>query len=321
MEPQAIFYASEIVLAIEHLHSLGIIYRDLKPENIMLDTEGHVVLTDFGLSKEAIHGEGDRTHTFCGTIEYMAPEILARTGHNKVVDWWSLGTLLFDMLTGSPPFVSHNRKKTMDKIIRARLLCPPYLTAEARGLLNKLVQRDPTKRLGAGPNGARDIKAHVFFRSLNWADVLARKTRPPFVPMLASDTDVSCFDAKFTNQAPTDSPVDSALSASVNELFRGFTYVPPSVITQMNSPARSLRGERGGGGGGLSPQRAMATAARLESSLAASGGGEQWATPPSEMPSSSSSVAQAKREGAEAEASTRSSGSAAGGIAARLDNV
>lgn len=132
MEPTAIFYASEITLAIEHLHGLGIIYRDLKPENIMLDAEGHVVLTDFGLSKESIHADEDRTHTFCGTIEYMAPEILSRAGHNKAVDWWSLGTLLFDMLTGSPPFVSHNRKKTMDKIVKAKLLCPPYVVSTHR---------------------------------------------------------------------------------------------------------------------------------------------------------------------------------------------
>jgi len=184
MEPTAVFYASEIVMAIEHLHGLGIIYRDLKPENIMLDADGHVVLTDFGLSKESIHDEEDRTHTFCGTIEYMAPEILSRAGHNKAVDWWSLGTLLFDMLTGSPPFVANNRKKTMDRILKAKLLCPPYLTSEAKGILSKLVRREPSMRLGSGPTGAKEVKSHPFFRRLNWDDVLARKTRPPFIPVL-----------------------------------------------------------------------------------------------------------------------------------------
>ncbi|XP_020632368.1 ribosomal protein S6 kinase beta-1-like [Orbicella faveolata] len=114
MEDTACFYLSEIVLALEHLHKQGIIYRDLKPENILLDTQGHVVLTDFGLCKEAVF-ENSLTHTFCGTIEYMAPEILTRSGHGKAVDWWSLGALMYDMLTGSPPFCGDSRKKTIDK--------------------------------------------------------------------------------------------------------------------------------------------------------------------------------------------------------------
>ncbi|XP_033123177.1 ribosomal protein S6 kinase beta-2-like [Anneissia japonica] len=137
LEDTASFYLSEIVLALEHLHKQGIIYRDLKPENIMLDAQGHVVLTDFGLCKESVE-EGDMTHTFCGTIEYMAPEILTRTGHAKAVDWWSLGALMFDMLVGAPPFTTDNRKKTIEKILKGKLVLPPYLTPEAKDLIRKV---------------------------------------------------------------------------------------------------------------------------------------------------------------------------------------
>ncbi|NWW14941.1 KS6B2 kinase, partial [Falcunculus frontatus] len=167
LEDTACFYLSEITLALGHLHSHGIIYRDLKPENIMLNSQGgfggadlgslggslavvltppsrpsgHIKLTDFGLCKESIH-DGAVTHTFCGTIEYMAPEILVRSGHNRAVDWWSLGALMYDMLTGSPPFTAENRKKTIDKILKGKLVLPPYLTPDARDLLKKVAPRN-----------------------------------------------------------------------------------------------------------------------------------------------------------------------------------
>ncbi|NXJ97998.1 KS6B2 kinase, partial [Corythaixoides concolor] len=143
LEDTACFYLSEITLALGHLHSHGIIYRDLKPENIMLNSQGgHIKLTDFGLCKESIH-DGAVTHTFCGTIEYMAPEILVRSGHNRAVDWWSLGALMYDMLTGSPPFTAENRKKTIDKILKGKLVLPPYLTPDARDLLKKVPPTSP----------------------------------------------------------------------------------------------------------------------------------------------------------------------------------
>ncbi|PAV69263.1 hypothetical protein WR25_05066 [Diploscapter pachys] len=149
MEDTAAFYLSEIVVSLEHLHRQGIIYRDLKPENILLDGRGHVKLTDFGLCKEAIEGD-QKTHTFCGTIEYMAPEILMRCGHGKAVDWWSLGALMFDMLTGGPPFIADNRKRTIDKILKGRLTLPAYLSPEARDLIKRLLKRHVDTRLGAG---------------------------------------------------------------------------------------------------------------------------------------------------------------------------
>uniref|UniRef100_A0A3P8Z728 Ribosomal protein S6 kinase n=1 Tax=Esox lucius TaxID=8010 RepID=A0A3P8Z728_ESOLU len=240
MEDTACFYLAEISMALGHLHQKGIIYRDLKPENIMLNNNGHVKLTDFGLCKESIH-DGTVTHTFCGTIEYMAPEILMRSGHNRAVDWWSLGALMYDMLTGAPPFTGENRKKTIDKILKCKLNLPPYLTQEARDLLKKLLKRNSSLRLGAGPGDASEIQSHPFFRHINWDDLLARKVEPPFKPFLQSADDVSQFDSKFTDEPPVDSPDDSTLSESANQVFLGFTYVAPSVLENVKDKFRSPR--------------------------------------------------------------------------------
>nr|XP_054392875.1 ribosomal protein S6 kinase beta-1-like isoform X4 [Pongo abelii] len=204
MEDTACFYLAEISMALGHLRQKGIIYRDLKPENIMLNHQGHVKLTDFGLRKESIH-DGTVTQTFCGTIKYMVPEILMRSGHNRAVDWWSLGAFMYDMLTGAvgaqlkaPPFTGENRKKTIDNILKCKLNLPPYLTQEARGLLKK---------------------AHPFFRHINWEKLLAQKVEPPFKPVLQSEEDVSQFDSKFARQTRVDSPDDAALSESANQVF------------------------------------------------------------------------------------------------------
>ncbi|KRT85783.1 protein kinase [Oryctes borbonicus] len=243
LEESACFYLSEIILALEHLHLQGIIYRDLKPENILLDAQGHVKLTDFGLCKEHIQ-EGIVTHTFCGTIEYMAPEILTRSGHGKEVDWWSLGALMFDMLTGAPPFTADNRKKTIEKILKGKLNLPPYLTADAKDLVRKLLKRQVSARLGAAPGDAREVKMHPFFKHINWDDVLGRKLEPPFKPSLTSEDDVSQFDTKFTKQTPVDSPDDSTLSESANMIFQGFTYIAPSVLEDMYKPHLKSRSPR-----------------------------------------------------------------------------
>jgi len=234
LEDTASFYVAEITLALEHLHRQGIIYRDLKPENILLDAQGHVKLTDFGLCKESID-ETTVTHTFCGTIEYMAPEILTRNGHGKAVDWWSLGALMYDMLTGAPPFTAGDRKKTIEKILKGKLCLPPYLTPDARDLIRKFLKRQVSQRLGAGPEDADAIKAHPYFKHINWADVINRKLKPPFEPTLTSEDDVSQFDTTFTNQPPVDSPCATSLSESVNMVFQGFTYVAPSVLSEMQS--------------------------------------------------------------------------------------
>ncbi|KAI4905859.1 hypothetical protein NFI96_021756 [Prochilodus magdalenae] len=235
------FYLGEITLALGHLHSSGIIYRDLKPENIMLNHEGHIKLTDFGLCKESIH-DGAVTHTFCGTIEYMcekvsenlgAPEILTRSGHNRAVDWWSLGALMYDMMTGSPPFTAENRKKTIDKILKCKLCLPPYLTPDARDLVKKLLKKNPAQRLGSGKGDCADIQKHPFFRLINWDDLLNKRVEPPYRPSLQSDEDVSQFDSRFTRQTPVDSPDDTTLSGSADHAFAGFTYVAPSVLESL----------------------------------------------------------------------------------------
>ncbi|XP_063074782.1 ribosomal protein S6 kinase beta-2-like [Engraulis encrasicolus] len=232
MEDTACFYLGEITLALGHLHSNGIIYRDLKPENIMLNHQGHIKLTDFGLCKESIH-DGTVTHTFCGTIEYMAPEILTRSGHNRAVDWWSLGALMYDMMTGSPPFTAENRKKTIDKILKCKINLPPYLTPDARDMIKRLLKKGPNSRLGSSKGDCEDIKKHPFFRHINWDDLLNKRIEPPYRPTLQSDEDVSQFDSRFTRQTPVDSPDDTTMSGSADHAFAGFTYVAPSVLESL----------------------------------------------------------------------------------------
>ncbi|CAH8841733.1 unnamed protein product [Trichobilharzia szidati] len=226
LENAACFYASEIVLAIGHLHSLGIIYRDLKSENVLLDRQGHVKLTDFGLSKEGVC----TTNTFCGTIEYMAPEIIRCEGHGKAVDWWSLGTLIFDMLSGAPPFSQEeSREATTHKILTAPLRFPPSFSSEVISLIRGLLRRDPNERLGSKED-VEEIKRHKFFKrhEINWSDVYHRRLKPPFRPKLTAENDVSMFDPSFTRLQPVVSPVDGIASIPP-DMFQGFSYVAPSV--------------------------------------------------------------------------------------------
>ncbi|XP_030172633.1 ribosomal protein S6 kinase alpha-2 isoform X8 [Lynx canadensis] len=171
------FYLAELALALDHLHGLGIIYRDLKPENILLDEEGHIKITDFGLSKEAIDHD-KRAYSFCGTIEYMAPEVVNRRGHTQSADWWSFGVLMFEMLTGSLPFQGKDRKETMALILKAKLGMPQFLSTEAQSLLRALFKRNPCNRLGAGLDGVEEIKRNPFFMTVDWNVSCARRSPP-----------------------------------------------------------------------------------------------------------------------------------------------
>ncbi|KDO22279.1 AGC protein kinase [Saprolegnia parasitica CBS 223.65] len=232
-EPRAQFYAAEITLAIEYVHNLDIIYRDLKPENVLLDENGHIRLTDFGLSKEGIQDDFSGANSFCGTPEYLAPEILNRAGHGRAVDWWSLGALLYEMLTGLPPFYCRDRDKLFEKIRQGELTFPKYLSPAAVDLLARLLERDPTKRLGTGPTDAGEIKSHPFFKEIQW-DLLALGQVPvPWKPTFNGALDTSQFDREFTDM-PINSPdTRSTYGSSVGRrqlfrdtegLFQGFTY-------------------------------------------------------------------------------------------------
>jgi len=223
MEDNAIFYLSQVLLAIEHLHKLGIIYRDLKPENIMLDREGHVKLTDFGCVKESASDEVN--YTFCGTVEYMAPEILNRSGrHGKEVDWWSLGILAHDMMTGAPPFTGGNRKIITERVLKGKLQLKNYLTPNAKDFLKKLLNRQVEKRLGFGEKDAEAVKRHKFFTGVNWDHVFERRSKPPFLPLLKSEDDYSNFDDEFTSKPAIDSPAGPIPSPSVEDIFLGFSF-------------------------------------------------------------------------------------------------
>ncbi|KAL3282496.1 hypothetical protein HHI36_005678, partial [Cryptolaemus montrouzieri] len=186
----AIFYSSEIILALEYLHSKSIVYRDLKPENLLLDREGHLKITDFGFAKKLT----DRTWTLCGTPEYLAPEIIQSKGHNKAVDWWALGVLIYEMLVGYPPFYDDNPFGIYEKILGGRIEWPKHLDPVAKDLIKKLLVQDRTKRLGSMKSGADDIKRHRWYKGLNWHDVTNRKLEPPILPKVSSDGDSSNFD-------------------------------------------------------------------------------------------------------------------------------
>ncbi|KAK6489845.1 ribosomal protein S6 kinase alpha-2 isoform X2 [Huso huso] len=221
------FYLAELALALDHLHSLGIIYRDLKPENILLDEEGHIKITDFGLSKEAIDHD-KRAYSFCGTIEYMAPEVVNRRGHTHSADWWSFGVLMFEMLTGSLPFQGKDRKETMALILKAKLGMPQFLSPEVQSLLRALFKRNPTNRLGAGPDGVEEIKRHPFFAPIDWNKLYRIEIKPPFKPAVGRPEDTFHFDPEFTSRTPTDSP-GAPPSVNDHQLFRGFSFVATNL--------------------------------------------------------------------------------------------
>ncbi|XP_013984775.1 ribosomal protein S6 kinase alpha-3 isoform X2 [Salmo salar] len=230
------FYLAELALALDHLHGLGIIYRDLKPENILLDEEGHIKLTDFGLSKESIDHE-NKAYSFCGTVEYMAPEVVNRRGHTLSADWWSYGVLMFEMLTGTLPFQGKDRKETMTMILKAKLGMPQFLSQDAQSLLRNLFKRNPGNRLGAGPDGVEEIKRHSLFSTIDWNKLFRRELHPPFKPASGRPDDTIYFDSEFTAKTPRDSP-GCPPSANTNQLFRGFSFV--AISDEESQPPQNI---------------------------------------------------------------------------------
>ncbi|CDS11010.1 hypothetical protein LRAMOSA03274 [Lichtheimia ramosa] len=227
-ESMAAFYAAELVLALSHLHSLGIIYRDLKPENCLLDQSGHILLTDFGLSKTSLDG---KTNTICGTVEYMAPEVLAGLKYDYTVDWWSLGILIYDMLTGSPPYKGQDREETMDLIMSKNIIMPYYFSSEAKDLVARLLRKNPHLRLGARRKDMKTILSHGFFKDMDWAALLDRRVEPPIIPIITNPAAAENFDSMFTSEPMT---TTQDLSAEIEQQqsssfdfhhFRNFSYV------------------------------------------------------------------------------------------------
>ena len=229
MFPQetAAFYMAEMVLALEHLHqNVGVLYRDLKPENCLLDAEGHLLLTDFGLSKVALD-DATPCNSFLGTIEYMAPEVILGHNYGTAVDWWSFGALGFDLLTGSPPFRGGNHAKIQQNILKQKLVLPYFLGPDAKDLLTRLLRKEPNKRLGADmPKDLLAIKKHRLFRKIDWKALERRELDPPIKPLITDPELAENFSSDFTELAisPLKTMHDSWASEEANP-FGGFSFV------------------------------------------------------------------------------------------------
>ncbi|XP_019640866.1 PREDICTED: serine/threonine-protein kinase N2-like isoform X2 [Branchiostoma belcheri] len=225
-EPRTVFYAACVVLGLQFLHEHNIVYRDLKLDNLLLDSEGFLKIADFGLCKEGM-AYGDRTSTFCGTPEFLAPEVLTETSYTRAVDWWGLGVLIFEMLVGESPFPGDDEEEVFDSIVNDDVRYPRFLSTEAIAIMRRLLRRNPERRLGSTERDAEDVKKQPFFRNVNWDDLLMRRVKPPFVPTIKHSEDVSNFDEEFTTEEPILTPPREPrhISGEEQEMFKEFEYM------------------------------------------------------------------------------------------------
>uniref|UniRef100_A0A8P4KP58 Serine/threonine-protein kinase N2 n=1 Tax=Dicentrarchus labrax TaxID=13489 RepID=A0A8P4KP58_DICLA len=224
-EAQTRFYSACVVLGLEFLHLNKIIYRDLKLDNLLMDADGFVKITDFGLCKEGM-GHGDRTSTFCGTPEFLAPEVLTDDNYTRAVDWWGMGVLIYEMLVGESPFPGEDEEEVFDSIVNDDVQYPGSLPPGAVSIIQKLLKKNPLKRLGAGERDANEVKGDKFFETIDWEALLAKKVKPPFLPSIKESMDVSNFDSEFTRLQPVLSPPSKpfSLSAEQQEAFADFDF-------------------------------------------------------------------------------------------------
>uniref|UniRef100_A0A3B3X1Y0 Protein kinase C n=1 Tax=Poecilia mexicana TaxID=48701 RepID=A0A3B3X1Y0_9TELE len=222
---RATFYSAEIVCGLQFLHSKGIIYRDLKLDNVMLDHEGHIKIADFGMCKENVFGE-NRATTFCGTPDYIAPEILLGQKYSFSVDWWSFGVLLYEMLIGQSPFHGDDEDELFESIRVDTPHYPRWINKDAKDLLERLFERDPSRRLGI----VGSLQSHSFFKSINWQALARREVEPPFKPKVKAPNDCSNFDREFLNEKARLSYSDKNFIDSMDQAaFAGFSFINPKM--------------------------------------------------------------------------------------------
>ncbi|XP_058472692.1 serine/threonine-protein kinase N2 [Solea solea] len=224
-EKQTLFYSSCVLLGLEFLHQNRIVYRDLKLDNLLMDGDGYVRIADFGLCKEGMD-HGDRTSTFCGTPEFLAPEVLTDNNYTRSVDWWGFGVLVYEMMVGESPFPGEDEEEVFDSIVNDDVRFPRFLSPQSVSLIQKLLQKNPETRLGGGEEDAAGIKRQKFFQGMNWDALLAKKLKPPFLPALKAPQDVSNFDEEFTRLKPvlTLPRTPCVLTAEQQEIFADFDF-------------------------------------------------------------------------------------------------
>lgn len=242
-EDRVRFYGAEIVSAIGYLHSHGVIYRDLKLENLLLDREGHIKVADFGLCKDDITYTGT-TNTFCGTVEYIAPEVIEENDYTKAVDWWATGVVMYEMMIGQLPFFSIDRNILCELIVREKVRFRRSVSMEAQSLLSALLEKSPSKRLGSSSEDYRQIQAHPFFAPINFTDLVQKKISPPFKPQVSSETDTRYFDSEFTGESVELTPPDltGPLSSILEDRrFSQFSY--QDLSSTLETPSSYLSGK------------------------------------------------------------------------------